>query len=84
MNAYLVDKPSVRLELNATAHEIRKRALEKCPELREAPKRYRVLKELSEDVRYDPEFELKDEHRDDSKRLLAKIVAIVDPKIKKS
>jgi hypothetical protein len=83
MNAYLVDKGNVRLRLDATAHEDRKRAMERCPELRDAPKKYRALKDLSERIRYDPQFQLTEQHRESSKAFLAKIIAIVEPKVKK-
>ena len=81
MNAYLVDKTNVRLQLDSAAHDHRKKALDKCPELREAPKRYRALKELSEAVRYDPGFVFDAHHREESKNLLAKVIAIVAPKL---
>jgi hypothetical protein len=84
VNAYLIDKKNVVLKPATAAHEQRKAAMEKCPELREVPQKYRSLKELGEYVRYNPKFEFAAHHRDDAKRLLAKIVAIVDPKIKKS
>ena len=83
LNAYLLEKRNVSLDLSATAHEGRKHAMMKCPELRDAPRNYRALKELSKDVRYNPEFEFTVKHRDDAKKLFAKIVGIVDPKIKK-
>jgi len=84
MNAYLLDKRNVSLKLDDTAHDQRKAAMAKCPELREAPQKYRALKSLSEGVRYDPEFVCAPHHREESKKLFAKIVAIVDPKIKKT
>ena len=84
MNAFLVDKANIRLDLSATAHEARKAAMARYPELRDAPKKYRDMKDLSENVRYDPYFEIADSHRDESRRLLEKIVSIVDPKIKKT
>lgn len=84
MNAYLLEKKNVGLKLDDTAHEQRKAAMVKCPELREAPQKYRMLKALSEGVRYDPEFVCTPHHREESKKLFAKIVAIVDAKIKKT
>jgi len=83
VNAYLVDKSNVRLKPGATEHKERKAALAQCPELRDAPDRYRRLKDLSELVRYNVEFDYSEEHRDESIAWLARIVAIVDPKLKK-
>lgn len=83
INAYLLGKHNVRIDLSAAAHEDRKQAMARCPELRDVPKNYRALKDLSEDVRYDPRFEFAAHHRDDSKKLFARIVAIVEPKLKK-
>ena len=83
ISSYLIDKETVSFKLSATAHEGRKKAMAKCPELRDAPGKYRALKELSEDIRYNPEFEIAAHHREQSKHLLAKIIAVVDPKIKK-
>ena len=84
MNAYLLDKANVKLKLDAADHELRRKAMAQCPELRDAPRKYRDLKELSENIRYNPEFELTTIHRQESKVLFAKIIAIVDAKIKKS
>jgi hypothetical protein len=84
MNAYLIQKQNVNLDVDSTVHEFRKHAMKMCPELREAPAKYRVLKELSEHVRYNPEFNFEAKHRDESILLFTKIVAIVDPKIKKT
>jgi len=52
--------------------------------LRDAPEQYRRLKDLSEYVRYDIDFEYTDEDDARSKTLLAKIAAIVEPKLKKA
>ena len=84
MNAYLLDKKNETLNLKSTAHDLRKKAMEACPELRDAPKKYRDLKDLSENIRYNPEFAFAPHHREESISILAKIVAIVDPKIKKN
>ena len=84
MNAYLVDKSNVRLKSGATEHKERKAAMAQCPELRDAPDKYRRLKDLSELVRYNVEFEYAEEHREDAIAWLEKIVAIVEPKLKKT
>jgi hypothetical protein len=83
ISSYLIDKGTVSFRLNDIDHERRKIAMAKCPEFRDAPGKYRALKELSEEIRYNPEFEIAAHHRDQAKKLLAKIIAIVDPKIKK-
>ena len=84
MNAYLIDKSSVRLKADATEHKERRAALARCPELRDAPDKYRRLKDLGELVRYNVEFVFAESHREDAIVWLAKIVAIVDPKLKKA
>jgi hypothetical protein len=83
INAYLIDKKNVRLDPEATAHMERKAAMDKCPELRDAPKKYRELKDLSERARYDATWEYTPARHDMAKAFLAKIVAIVEPKLKK-
>ncbi len=84
MNAYLVDKSNVRLKPSVTEHKERRAALAQCPELRDGPDKYRRLKDLSELVRYNVDFEYADEDREDAITWLAKIAAIVEPKLKKA
>jgi hypothetical protein len=84
MNAYLIDKPSIRFAPGSSDHNKRRAALERCPELRDAPDRYRRLKDLSEALRYDAEFEYTADQRDLSIVWLNKIVAIVEPKLKRA
>jgi hypothetical protein len=84
INAYLIDKPQIRLDPTSTEHTERKKAMDHCPELRDAPKRYRQLKDISESVRYDAGFTYTDEHQKIVQAHLDKIIAIVDPKIKKA
>jgi len=83
VNAYLIDKRNVRLNPAATAHADRRKALENCPELRDAPKKYRELKDMSERVRYDASFNYTSDLHEKSKAFLTKIIAIVEPKLKK-
>src|ERR1700681_4890545 len=52
INAYLIDKGNIRFDPDSTEHKERKQAMARCPELRDAPEKYRRLKDLSEDVRY--------------------------------
>lgn len=57
--------------------------MEACPELRDAPQRYRMLKDLSESVRYDPGFIYNKQHHAAAKGHLMRITAIVEPKVKR-
>lgn len=83
MNAYLVDKQNLRFDPESTEHKARTHAMSRCPELRDAPQHYRNLKNLSEAVRYDVKYAYADEDREKSIAWLTKIVAIVEPKLKK-
>ena len=84
MNAYLVNKPNIRFDPESTEHKARTHAMGQCPELRDAPQKYRNLKNLSESVRYDVNYEFADEDRENSIAWLDKIVAIVEPKVTKA
>ncbi|MBI3822481.1 MAG: hypothetical protein HY289_07355 [Planctomycetes bacterium] len=84
MNAYLIDKQNLRFDPESTEHKARNHAMAQCPELRDAREKYSWLKNLSESVRYDVAYEYADEDRADSIAWLAKIVAIVEPKLKKA
>lgn len=84
MNAYLTDRGHVHFNPESTEHKERKQAMARCPELRDAPEKYRRLKDMSEDVRYKAGFVFMDQHDAASKSLLAKIVAIVEPKLTKA
>ena len=84
VNTYLIDKSQVRYDPASAEHTERKKAMDRCPELRDAPKRYRQLKDVSESVRYDAGFKYTEEHHKDVRANLAKIIAIVEPKIKKA
>ena len=83
INAFLIDKRNVKFDTTAASHQDRKKAMEKCPELRDAPYWYRELKDLSGLIRYDASFTCAAEHCQKSKSLLAKIIAIIEPKLKK-
>jgi hypothetical protein len=83
MNAYLIDKAQARFDPGSAEHMERKKAMDQCPELRDAPKRYRQIKDISESVRYDAGFKYTDEHHKDVQANLNRIVAIVEPKIKR-
>src|SRR5579883_2580186 len=65
INAYLIEKSQLQFDPASTEHKERKKAMDDCPELREAPKRYRQLKDLSESVRYDAGFTYTDQHHKD-------------------
>ncbi len=83
INAYLVDKPNIHFNPASTEHKERKAAMSRCPELRDAPEKYRDLKDLSEAFRYRVDFVFIEEHRQSSAAWLRKIVAIVEPKLMK-
>lgn len=84
MNAYLIDKKNVNLDPMSVVHDDRRQAMKQCPELREAPRRFRELKDLSERVRYDAAFTFTDAHRKLAFDHLTKLVAIVEPKLKRT
>jgi hypothetical protein len=84
INAYLIDKGNISFDPESTEHKERKQAMARCPELRDAPEKYRRLKDLSEDARYKVNFKFTDQGDELAKSLLAKIVAIVEPKLKKA
>jgi hypothetical protein len=84
VNAYLIDKGNLRFDPGSTEHKERKQAMAKCPELRDAPEKYRRLKDLSEDVRYKANIPFSDKDGELAKSLLAKIIAIVLPKLQKT
>ena len=84
MNAYLIDKQNLRFDPESTEHKERNYAMAQSPELRDAREKYRWLKNLSESVRYDVRYEYADEDRENAIAWLEKIVAIVEPKLKKA
>jgi len=84
VNTYLIDKSQIQFDPASAEHSERKKALDRCPELRDAPRRYRQLKDVSEAVRYDAGFKYTDDHHKDVRANLDKIIAIVEPKIKKA
>ena len=81
MTAYLVAKHNVSFDPMESGHPERKRAMEKCPELRDSPLRYRHLKDISEQVRYDPGFVFGKHHLEQARGHLNKITGIVEPKL---
>ena len=84
VNAYLIDRSNLRFDPESTEHKERKQAMARCPELRDAPEKYRQLKDLSEEVRYKVNLAFSDKDDELAKTLFAKIVAIVEPKLKKA
>src|SRR5437879_3756044 len=81
MTAYLAAKHKVSFDPTESGHPERKRAMEKCPELRDSPLRYRNLKDVSEQVRYDPDFVFAAHHLEQARGHLNKITGIVEPKL---
>ena len=84
MNTYLIDKSQVRFDPASTEHTERKKTMGRCPELRDAPRRCRHVKDISESVRYDAGFRYTEEHHRDVKTNLDRIIAIVEPKIRRT
>jgi hypothetical protein len=83
MTAYLVMKSNVVLDPSAAVHPERKKAMDRCPELKDSRDKYRQLKDLSESVRYDPGFVFGPQHLTQAKAHLARISGIVEPKVRK-
>jgi hypothetical protein len=83
MSAYLVTKHNVTLDPFGAVHPERKRAMDRCPELKDSRDKYRQLKDLSEAVRYDPGFVFGPQHAANAKSYLTRIISIVEPKVKK-
>ncbi len=81
MNAYLIDKETLCFDPESTEHKERSQAMSKRPELRDAPQKYRNLKNLSESVRYDVHYQYGEEDRLNSIAWLEKLIAIVEPKL---
>ena len=82
INAFLIDKGNVQFRPESGAHEGRKQAMKRCPELRDVPDCFRELKDISEKVRYDAGFKYTPSHHTFSKQLFLRIIAIVEPKLK--
>jgi len=81
MTAYLAAKHNISFDPTESGHLERKKAMDRCPELRDSPLRYRNLKDISEQVRYDPEFIFAKHHLQQVMGHLNKITAIVEPKL---
>jgi hypothetical protein len=83
MTAYFITKSNVTLDPSSAVHPERKKAMDRCPELKDSRDKYRQLKDLSESVRYDAGFAFGSHHLVQAKAHLARIAAIVEPKLKK-
>jgi hypothetical protein len=79
LSAYLIDKQNVNF--SPQNHGARQDAISKCPELAQANKRYRKLKDISENVRYTPGFKYTDANDADVKMHIIQISSIVKPKL---
>jgi hypothetical protein len=67
LTAYLVAKHNVSFDPIESGHQDRKKAMDRCPELKDSPLRYRHLKEVSEQVRYDSGFLFAEHHLQQAK-----------------
>src|SRR5207237_10455353 len=83
MTAYLITKSNVTLDPSSAVPPERKKAMDRCPELKDSRDKYRQLKDLSEAVRYDPGFVFGPQHLVQANAHLARVVAIVEPKLAK-
>ena len=83
INAYLIARAHLHFDPFMSSHVERKQAMASCPELRDAPKKFRELKDLSERIRYDAGFQYTPEHQRMSKAFLERIIAIVEPKLQR-
>jgi hypothetical protein len=81
--AYLETKDGERFE--AAAHWQRKKALKLCPELRPPFLRvYEDLRDLSEQVRYDPGYQSRPADHNAARDLLGKVESFIVSKLKTS
>lgn len=62
-------------------HETRTKALRDSPEVKNARAPYRDLEDLSQDVRYDPGFVVKEDHFAKAKDWSTRVEGIVRPKL---
>jgi hypothetical protein len=83
MTAYLVMKHNVALDPSSAVHPERKKAMDRCPELKDSRDRYRQPKDLSESVRHDPGFVFGAQQLVNAKSYFGRIVGIVEPKVKR-
>jgi len=83
MNSYLVNKANITFDPNDSNHQHRWQAFKNCPELNSMREKYRELKDLSEQVRYDASFVFNASHLALAKTLFTKCESLVAPKVKK-
>ncbi|HEU4409476.1 MAG TPA: hypothetical protein VFS43_29735 [Polyangiaceae bacterium] len=79
VSAYLATKGEA---FQAQDHGARRRAMKRSPELRQAEGAYKLLQELSEAVRYDPNFDAGATDHQMALAQLAKVEAVVAPKLR--
>jgi 5'(3')-deoxyribonucleotidase len=83
MQAYLIGKANI--DFRVEDHHARQRAMDKCPELDRMlgvrQRAYRQLKELSEQVRYDPAFICRSADHDEAKKNLNRVFSALEPLI---
>lgn len=82
VQGYLVTK---NLTEELDTHGARANEIRKYPELQRGnfPRAYRELKDVSEQVRYDPGFQFTASHDTTAERNFRKVVSVVEPLVKK-
>jgi hypothetical protein len=80
LDAYLTTKS---FAFPIDSHRNRNRAIRQSPELRRFGTCYRELQDLSEQIRYDPGFRYQANHHARAKQNLARVVSVVEPKLKR-
>jgi len=84
MNAYLLTKKNVNFDPKTAVHVNRQQAIDQCPELKFAGRKFRKLKDLSEWIRYDPGFAFTPQHLADARNDLSNFESLLVGKVKKS
>jgi len=79
LDAYLTTK---FLPFKIETHSDRQALVRRYPELRRFGQSYRELQQLSEQVRYDVEFNYNDGHHLEVKRHFGKVVSVLEPWVK--
>lgn len=80
VQAYLITKDP---RFHASKHSDRWRAIHASPELRGIRKAYRMLQDVSEQVRYEPGFSTRDTHIETARANLTRVADVVLPKLRR-
>ena len=77
-------KKNVNFDPKTAVHVNRQQAIDQCPELKFAGRKFRKLKDLSEWIRYDPGFAFTPQHLADARNDLSNFESLLVGKVKKS